>query len=161
MTTKQTAAWRTLAVAGLASVAVPVMAAVVTMPAEQYQGPVGFVTGGVGREEAKLFEQQSTRHPLAVELLERAGKSNEFTADATVRIADQHGRTVLDTKADGPFLLVDLAPGRYSIQATLDRETLKKSSVMVARDKTARAIFEFGTRRSGGHSDGARARCSS
>jgi hypothetical protein len=146
-----TSGWRALAAAGLASVAAPVMAAIgVNMPAEQYQGRVGFVTGGVGRAEAKLFEQQATRHPLAIELLEHAGKSNEFTADAMVKISDQHGRTVLDAKADGPFMLVDLAPGRYSVGATLNNETLKKSSVMVARHKTARAIFEFGAPRLAG-----------
>ena len=149
METKRISGWRALALAGLASVAVPVLAAAsVNMPAEQYQGPVGYVTGGVGSAEAKLFEQQSSRHPLAIELLEHAGKANEFTADAMVKIADRHGQTVLDTKADGPFLLVDLPPGRYSIQARLNNQTLRKSSVMVAPDKTAREIFEFGSSRS-------------
>jgi hypothetical protein len=52
-------------VAGLASLAAPVMAATsMNMPAEQYQG---------------------------------------------------HGHTLLDAKAEGPFMLVDLPPGRYSI----------------------------------------------
>jgi hypothetical protein len=115
----------------------------VKMPAEQYQGSVGFVTGGVGQDEAKMFEKELSKHPLAIELLEHAGKRDEFTAHAMVKIADQHGHTVLEAKADGPFMLVDLPPGRYSIQATLNNTTLKKSGVMVARDKKARVMFEF------------------
>lgn len=80
---------------------------------------MGYVTGGIGQSEAKLFENRLTDHPLAIELLEHAGKREEFTANAAVKIADMHGHTVLDTKAGGPFMLVDLPSGRYSITAAL------------------------------------------
>jgi hypothetical protein len=155
MTTKFTSGWHALALAGLVSVTVPVIAAPgspdgarsaesgSSMPSEQYQGSVGYVTGGVGQAEAKQFERAQAKHPLAIELLERAGKTEQFTADAMVKIADRQGHTVLDAQADGPFMLVDLTPGRYSIQATLKNETLKKRWVTVARHKTAHAVFEF------------------
>jgi hypothetical protein len=148
MTIKPTTGWRALAVAGLAAVALPAMAAA-SMPTEEHQGSVGFITGGVGESQAKMFKRQLTKHPLAIELLQHAGKAEEFTADATVKITDQQGHTVLDAKADGPFMLVDLAPGRYSIQATLKNDTLKKHAVVVARNKTARATFEFPPRTDG------------
>jgi hypothetical protein len=138
------AGWRSLVVAGLASAAVPAIAGTeVSMPAEQYQGPVGYVTGGVGQAEAKLFEQRASDHALAIELVERARQRDEFTAYAMVKISDQHGHTVLNAKAQGPFMLVDLAPGRYAIQARFERQTLTKPSVVVAAEKTARAYFEF------------------
>jgi hypothetical protein len=139
-----------LAVAGFATLTGPVSAAVnPRMPAEQRQGSVGFVTGGIGKAEARLFERHMGQHRLAIELLEHAGKAEEFTADARVRIADLHGRTVLDTKAGGPFLLVDLPPGRYSIVATLNNKTLRKPVVVVTRDRVARATFEFPARTDG------------
>jgi hypothetical protein len=137
------AGWMALAVAGIASLSVPAMAAMPTMPAEQHQGTVGYITGGVGEREAKLFERQMSKHPLAIELLQRAGKAEEFTADAKVKIADMHGRTVLDVKAGGPFVLVDLAPGRYTVVVTLKQDTLKKSAVVVSHGGVARATFEF------------------
>src|SRR5438445_12552334 len=112
-------------------------------PAEQRQGAVGYITGGIGEREAKLFEQQMSKHSLAIELLEHPGKAEEFTADAKVKIADMHGHTVLDAKAGGPFMLVDLPPGRYSVVATLKHDTLKKSAVVVRHGKLARATFEF------------------
>ena len=161
MKTNFTAGWRAMALAGLISVALPALAAPGSpsegwgakkgdsMPAEQYQGHVGFVTGGVGQAEAKLFEQQAPQHPLAIELLQRAGKRDEFTAYAMVKITDTKGHTVFDAKADGPFMLVDLAPGRYSIQVKLDNDTLKKSSIRVANGQTARATFEFPGYRTG------------
>jgi hypothetical protein len=149
MKTQWTAGWRALALAGMAAVGLPALAAretkgsAIPIPAEQYQGPVGYVSGGVGQQEAKAFEQQSNQHPLAIELLQRAGKADEFTADAKVKISDRHGHTMLEAQAAGPFMLVDLPPGRYVIEATLDHDTLKKSSVRVAQSGTARATFEF------------------
>jgi hypothetical protein len=142
MNPKLTAGWRALFSAGLVSMAVPAMAAI-SMPTEQYHGSVGYVTGGIGRREARLFENRLTDHPLAIELLEHAGKAEDFTANATVKIVDMHGHTVLDAKADGPFMLVDLPNGRYSITATLRDDTLRKSRVWIAHDKTARVTFEF------------------
>lgn len=138
-----------LAVAGLVSVSGPVVAAPVTMPSEQHQGSVGYVTGGIGEREARLFERQMSSHPLAIELLQHASKAEEFTADAQVRIADIHGHTVLNAKAGGPFMLVDLPPGRYSVAATLKHDTLKKSVVFVTRGQLARATFEFPARTDG------------
>jgi len=152
MSSRLTAVSAAMAVAGLATVTVtvPVSAAVnPRMPAEQHQGSVEYVTGGIGKAEARLFERQMSRHRLAIELLEHAGRAEEFTADARVRITDARGRSVLDTKAAGPFLLVDLPPGRYSIIASLKNRTLKKSSVVVTHGKLARATFEFPARTDG------------
>jgi hypothetical protein len=143
MNAKLKAGWRALAIAGLASVSIPALAAAASMPPEQYQGSVGFVTGGIGQREARLFERQMRKHALAIELLEHAGKKEEFTADANVTITDMHGHTLLDTQAGGPFMLVDLPSGRYSIVATLKSGTLKKSAVVITRVKLARATFEF------------------
>jgi hypothetical protein len=140
---KLKAGWMALAVVGIASMSVPAMAAMPTMPAEHHQGTVGYITGGVGEREAKLFERQMSKHPLAIELLQRAGKEEEFTADAKVKIADMHGHTVLNAKAGGPFMLVDLPPGRYSVVATLKHDTLKKSAVVVSHGSVAHATFEF------------------
>ena len=142
MKTGFTVGWRALAVAALASAAVPAMAAV-SMPAERYQGSVGFVSGGVGEGEASLFRQQSGRHALEIGLFEHAGNTDEFTAHATVKISDRRGNTVLDARADGPFMLVDLPPGRYSVEATLSNDTLRKSAVWIAPGRTARETFEF------------------
>ena len=133
--------WNAFVVAGLASLAVPAMAA--NLPAEQHEGAVGYITGGIGKTQAQLFEREMPKHPLAIELLEHAGKAEEFTADAKVKIRDTHGHTVLDAQAGGPFMLVDLPPGRYSISATLNKDTLKKSVVFVSHGNLARATFEF------------------
>lgn len=143
MSRKPNAGWKALAVAGLASLAVPAMAVSARLPGEQHEGSVGYITGGIGKTEAQLFEREMPKHPLAIELLEHTGKVEEFTADAKVRITDGRGHTVLDAQAGGPFMLVDLPPGRYSVAASIKNTTLKKSAVYVKRGELARATFEF------------------
>jgi hypothetical protein len=134
---------KSFVVALVAGAIIPAFAAAAKLPSEQHQGEVGFVTGGIGEAEARAFEQGMHDYPLAVELLEHAGRKDAFTADTMVQIADRHGHTVLATQAQGPFLLVDLPPGRYSVEATLNHHTLTKSAVMVERGTLARATFEF------------------
>ena len=145
MRTKLAPIWHALAVTGVASLAVPALAmpSSASMPTEQYQGSVGFITGGIGRREAKMFEKRLNAHPLAIELLEHAGKAEEFTANAMVRITDRQDHTVLAARAAGPFMLVDLPPGRYSIRATLASDTLNRSTVWINNGRTAHVTFEY------------------
>jgi hypothetical protein len=143
MKRKFTAGWTALALTGLASAAAPASALVAQLPVEQRQGSVAFVTGGIGKPEARLFERQMSRYPLAIELVEHARRTEAFTADANVTIADARGRTVLDARAAGPFMLVDLPNGRYSIVAALGHARLRKSVIFVRHGELARATFEF------------------
>jgi len=143
MKTNRIHATKGMLAATFAAIAAPTFAAAANMPPEHRLGPVAYVSGGIGETEAKRFEREMPRHALAIEVLEHSGRVEEFTADAGIRVADRHGRTVLDTIADGPFVLVDLPPGRYTVIARLRNRTLRKSPVFITRDQLARATFEF------------------
>jgi hypothetical protein len=43
-----------------------------------------------------------------------------------ITIKDKSGNTVLDVTADGPYMLIRLAPGRYSLDATYESVTLHR-----------------------------------
>jgi hypothetical protein len=143
METKPIVGARSLIALLLAGAVLPALATNLRMPPEQQQGAVRYVSGGIGEGESRLFEQRLSRYPLAVELVEKAGKRDAFTSDSRVRITDAHGHTVLATQAGGPFLLVDLAPGRYAVEATLNDTTLRKHAVLVRAGQPARATFVF------------------
>jgi hypothetical protein len=134
---------KTVSFLALAAIALPALASNPELPPEQYEGSIGYITGGIGSTEAKAFESQLTKHRLAIEVLEHTGKRDAFTGDATVTIADKSGNPLLDVQTDGPFLLVDLPPGRYSVTASLNEKVLKKRTVYVANNQTARATFVF------------------
>lgn len=112
------------------------------LPAEQHQGGIAYVTGGVGMREAKTFEHAAGRFPLALEFVQRAGKRDEFIAGINVRLTDRHGKTVLSTKADGPFLLARIPSGRYTVAATYDGKPLKRQVVVQSKAKQP-VVFEW------------------
>ena len=68
---------------------------------------IDYVTGGVTKDEA-----------------------DEFAALVQVRIVDQRGGVVLEVPAADPILLVNVPPGRYTIEATLDGQS-KRHTVNV------------------------------
>jgi hypothetical protein len=84
-----------------------------------------FVSGGTTSEEVADLK---TKQPFfSISLLTAARGSGAYLASVHVRIVDGQGTLVLDTDMDGPFLLVDLAPGKYQLEAVNEGETQKRS----------------------------------
>ncbi len=131
-----------LAASGAAFAAAP---ATGTLPAEKMQGSVAYLSGGVGENQTKVFEQAMNKYPLAIEIVqkERTGKRDEFTADAQVRIMDHSGKEVFTAKADGPFVLVRLEPGTYTISTTYEGHTQHRKDVTLAKGRTTHEVFVF------------------
>jgi hypothetical protein len=91
-----------------------------------------YLTGGVTKEEADELRQQAAGFPLEVQFARRTQEGNAFAADVAVRIVDAGGRTVLEVPAAQPILLANVAPGRYTIEATFDGQ-MKRQAVTVGR----------------------------
>lgn len=53
-----------------------------------------------------------------LELAQTSTPRAEYISDVPVTISDESGKIVLDTVAEGPFLLIKLPPGKYSLAAT-------------------------------------------
>ncbi len=128
---------------GAVTMLVPAFAAEPSLPPEQHFGAVGYVSGGVGELQAKAFEKQMGKFNLTIEVLERAGRRDEFTANSEVKIMDRLGHELLDTKAAGPFVLVDLPAGKYSVEADLAGRTVKRSGIQIGAGHHAVAKLEF------------------
>ncbi|MBN3791205.1 carboxypeptidase regulatory-like domain-containing protein [Burkholderia sp. Bp8963] len=85
------------------------------LPAAHQQGDVSFVSGGIGQDESTAFQRNEAAWPLALRF---TGAGGEFLADVHVRITDAKGAEVLKTDAHGPYMLVKLPPGRYTVTAS-------------------------------------------
>ena len=114
-----------------------------TLPAVQQAGSTRYVSGGVGLDQSAAFKAAMNRYPLSLQIAQRENGHNVYTADAVVRISDRSGSVVLDTRTEGPFLLVDLPDGRYQVEVTLDGVTQRKS-IQVDDSRSARGFFLFG-----------------
>jgi hypothetical protein len=73
----------------------------------------------------------------------RALPKNEYVSDADVKIVDAKGVAVLQTKADGPFMLVKLPPGSYRVEATLDGKTAKSGILKIGSKGSVHASLVF------------------
>jgi hypothetical protein len=112
------------------------------LPPEQRQGDVVFVTGGIGSDEADVLKKIAWAYPLELEFVQHATPRAEFLADVKVVIKDARGKTILDTRSEGPYLLARLPPGTYSITAETD-EGLKRHTVAVTAKGHQRVVFEW------------------
>lgn len=98
-----------------------------------------FVSGGV--TEGEIADLRTKQPFFSVSLL-TAARSGAYLAGVQVRIFDAAGKRVLDTELDGPYLLVDLLPGKYRLEATHEGE-MQKRPLTVQVGKSQRAVLYF------------------
>ena len=108
---------RFLAAAFALGVLAPVSTAWAAVALQEHsQGPVSFVSGGISVDEADAMRQAAADYPLTLEMATAAGgPRGAYIANARVDIQDARGNVVLDTKAEGPLMLVNLPSGIYRV----------------------------------------------
>jgi hypothetical protein len=103
------------------------------MPQIQHQDGIAFVSGGVGSDESKALQRAQSHWPLALRF---TGPGGDFLADVHVRIADAHGDDVLHATSRGPYMLVRLHPGRYTVHARYDDKEQQRTVTVSANGTT-------------------------
>jgi hypothetical protein len=112
-------------------------------PREHAQGSVTYVTGGVGEDEAQAMRAAAADYPLTLELAAAAGgPRDEYISNAAVEIRDSQGAPVLRTRTDGPFLLVRLPSGSYSVDVEWNGAH-KRKAIEVGSDRRQHVMLEF------------------
>ncbi|WP_175941183.1 carboxypeptidase-like regulatory domain-containing protein [Burkholderia pyrrocinia] len=109
------------------------------LPVARQQGDVTFVSGGIGLDESTAFQRNEAKWPLALRF---TGKGGEFLADVHVRIVDGKGAEVLKTDTRGPYMLVQVPPGRYTVQASYQGSD-ESRTVTVGAKGGAKAAFQW------------------
>jgi tRNA(Leu) C34 or U34 (ribose-2'-O)-methylase TrmL len=84
----------------------------------------------VGGGEARAIERAEPHWPVTLEFAVQDKRDKhagaDYLADVQVQVHDAHGHEVLNTRANGPFLLARLAPGHYEVDARFGGRTLKR-----------------------------------
>ena len=76
---------------------------------------ISYLTGGVTVDERQEMAEQRKNFSL---LLKFAAKSGRYLGDVAVNITTGKGATVFESTTDGPWLLVNLPAGAYTLKAT-------------------------------------------
>ena len=109
------------------------------LPQVQQQGDVSYTSGGVGLDESRALLREQAHWPLSLRF---TGPTAEYLSGVTVRIAGGKGGDVLSTEAMGPYMLVKLPPGNYTVYAKY-KDQEKKQSVNVSGPGKAKAAFHW------------------
>jgi len=99
-----------------------------------------FLAGGIGQDEIAALRLARGGYDLSVTTAAR--RSGAYLADVRLRIRDEAGQLVFDRVLGGPWLLVDLKPGRYALEASRAGE-VQKATVAVAAGTTREQVFYF------------------
>ncbi len=149
--TRKIAALAALAALGTPMLGVSSAHAAAALPPVQTSDHVQYLSGGVGKDEARAIEHASKHWPLALEFTVKNKQHTDFTADVKVVVHDAKGHAALQATAGGPFLLAKLAPGHYTVDATMAGETLHQK-IVVKRGQPARAVLVWPAGTSDPHS---------
>ena len=74
------------------------------------------LTGGVSEEERDAMRGELAPYNVWLAFVER--DTGNYVTDVKVSVIDANGNAVVDTVADGPWLLAQLPPGRYTVRTS-------------------------------------------
>jgi hypothetical protein len=96
-----------------------------TLPPLHKADGIEYLSGGIGKDEAKAMEQAGAHWPLMLKFTQKTQHKDAFTAGAEVHVRDKQGHTVLQVQSDGPILLARVKPGHYRVEASVSGQTLR------------------------------------
>jgi len=111
-----------------------------SLPPPDHAGGVTYLSGGVGSDQSAAMKQEMRNYPLVLEFAGHTSGGNDYLADIPVQIVDAHGNAVLSTVTRGPFLLASLPDGHYSVTATYNGLS-KRRSVNVHASSHVHEVF--------------------
>jgi hypothetical protein len=120
------------------------MSAQATNPPIHITNGIEYMSGGGAKDEAQFMETVSPRWAATFEFAVNDA-SNMLAADIAPNVKLQvrdasNGNALLSAQAEGPYLLARLDPGRYTVEATLNGQTLKQE-VTVRAGEASKATF--------------------
>src|SRR6185436_9997522 len=102
------------------------------LPVEQHAGPIAWINGGVGKDQADAMRAAAPRYNLRLVLAQARKPRAAFLYDVTVKISDAKGTAVLEGRS-GPFLFVKLPAGRYTVSAEIAGRTITRSVLVKSK----------------------------
>lgn len=101
-----------------------------------------YIVGGVTDDERGVLRARIEAHSLW--LITAASKTGAYLVDVDVQVRDERQRLVFDERLAGPWLLIDLPPGRYEIRALSGGQAQRRVTTIHAGDHR-QVIFYFDT----------------
>jgi len=103
-----------------------------TPPAPQNYHGIEVVNGGVDLDQADAIERIQSRYPLRIEISGRGG--DYYVADRVTVL--QRDELVTEIPNAGPWLLMDVPPGRYTLVGLFGNTELRRDVLVPTNSGT-------------------------
>ena len=111
------------------------------IPETQHSQGIAYITGGVGEGETVAILAETKQWPLLLEMSQIENGRGVWIFGATIKITDSKKQIIFEAQADGPYMLVNLVPGDYVIEATY-QGVVQKRPLSVRSDSSQKiSIF--------------------
>jgi len=97
---------------------------------------IPYASGGVGLDSREALLAKKAEYNLMVIL---SLENGHYLGGARISILDYAGKTVLRINAKGPWVLVKLSPGTYTVEATA-RNATRKNQVLIGKGKELKRV---------------------
>lgn len=87
-----------------------------------------YMSGGVGADEQMRIEAAQSEYPVKMTF---ANTNGAYVSNVDVDVMNSAGEIVLGLQTDGPILLMDLEPGKYTVKAN-DNGEVKTQNITVS-----------------------------
>jgi hypothetical protein len=110
------------------------------LPMTTESGPVTVISGGVDLDEAERMKQAAGQYPLRV-VFSVPGGNYTVPQEFTLMQGEQ---TMVKIASAGPWLLIDLPPGAYTLQARVEDRVFERAVTVNRRGNTVHWVVPDG-----------------
>lgn len=111
------------------------------IPDTQYSQGISYITGGVGEGEAVAILAEAKQWPLLLEMSQIENGRGVWIFGASIKILNSSKQVIFNAQAEGPYMLVNLVPGDYAIEAAYEG-VLQKRTLSIKADSSQKiALF--------------------
>jgi len=111
------------------------------IPDTQYSQSIAYITGGVGEGETQAILAEAKQWPLLLEMSQIENGRGVWIFGAMITILNEKNQSIFNAQADGPYMLVNLEAGNYSIQAGFNGVEQTRSVAMKAGSPQKISLF--------------------
>ena len=111
------------------------------LPSTQYSDGIAYISGGVGEEESDAILSEAKQWPLILELSQIENGRGVWIFGARIKIANAKKTIIFDAQADGPYLLINIEPGEYVLQASYEGVEQKRALTIKTGKPQKLAVF--------------------
>ena len=114
---------------------------VAQIPDTQYSEGISYITGGVGEDETTAILSEAKQWPLLLEMSQIENGRGVWIFGANIKISNSNKQTIFAAQADGPYMLINLVPGDYVIEATYQGVAQKRALSIKADSPQKISLF--------------------